>query len=61
MEASALREKVAQLESKREVLVQLLEQSDLGTLRVDVNQALEELDELLEAFDRTFPDQRSSN
>jgi len=61
MEASALQEKVAQLESKREVLVQLLEQSDLGSLRVDINQALEELDELLEAFERTFPGQTPSN
>jgi hypothetical protein len=33
-----------------------LEQPDLGTLRIDVNQALEELDDLIDEFKRTFPD-----
>lgn len=43
------------VKGKREVLVRLLEQPDLGTLRIDVDQALEELDDLLEDFNRTFP------
>jgi hypothetical protein len=34
----------------------LLEKPDLGTLRIDVNQAIEEIDELIEEFKRTFPD-----
>lgn len=46
---------VAQIESKRDALVRLLEQPDLGTLRIDVNQALEEMDDLLEEFSQTFP------
>lgn len=46
---------VAQIESKRDALVRLLEQPDLGTLRIDVNQALEEMDDLIEEFSQTFP------
>jgi hypothetical protein len=46
---------VAQIASKRDALVRLLEQPDLGTLRIDVNQALEEMDDLLEEFRQTFP------
>jgi hypothetical protein len=43
------------IRAKRESLIRLLEQPDLGTLRIDVNQAIEEMDDLLEEFDRTFP------
>ncbi|MBW4466787.1 MAG: hypothetical protein KME07_15295 [Pegethrix bostrychoides GSE-TBD4-15B] len=43
------------IESKRESLIQLLEQPNLGTLRIDVNQALEEIDDLIDEFKRTFP------
>jgi len=50
-----LKEQVAAIASKREALVRLLEQPDLGTLRIDVNQALEEIDDLLDEFDRVFP------
>jgi hypothetical protein len=44
------------IESKRDSLLRLLEQPDLGTLRIDVNQALEEIDDLIDEFKRTFPD-----
>ncbi len=44
------------IESKRDSLIQLLEQPNLGTLRIDVNQALEEIDDLIDEFKRTFPD-----
>ena len=50
-----IREKVSVIKDKRDVLVRLLERSDLGTLRIDVNQALEEIDELLSEFQQTFP------
>jgi hypothetical protein len=43
------------IEQKRDLLVRLLEQPDLGTLRIDVNQALDEMDDLIEEFKRTFP------
>lgn len=55
LEPQAIREKISVIEQKRESLLRLLEQPDLGTLRIDVNQALEELDDLLEEFKRTFP------
>lgn len=56
MDEQTLRERIALIESRRESLVQLLEQPDLGILRIDVNQALEELDDLIDEFKRTFPD-----
>ncbi|WRH68299.1 MAG: hypothetical protein RSE13_08855 [Planktothrix sp. GU0601_MAG3] len=56
MDANTIRERVALIEGKRESLVKLLEKPNLGTLRIDVNQALEEIDELIEEFKRTFPD-----
>ncbi len=58
MDDQTLRDRIDTAASKRDFLVQLLERPNLGTLRVDVNQALEELDELLEEYERAFP-QRS--
>lgn len=55
MELQGIRDRISTIRSKRESLIQLLEQPDLGTLRIDVNQAIEEMDDLLEEFDRTFP------
>jgi len=60
MDLQTIREQVRQIEAKRESLVRLLEQPDLGTLRIDVNQALEEMDDLLEEFNRTFPEEQAS-
>jgi hypothetical protein len=50
-----IQEQIHQLERKRDILIQLLEQPDLGTLRIDVDQALEEMDDLIAEFRRTFP------
>lgn len=55
MDIQVIRDRIEQIKGKREALIRLLEQPDLGTLRIDVNQALEEMDDLLEEFDRTFP------
>jgi hypothetical protein len=55
MDVQTLKERIVQVETKREYLLQLLEQPNLGTLRVDVNQALEEMDELIDEYRRTFP------
>ena len=52
----ALRERFKLIESKRASLIELLEQPNLGTLRIDVNQALEEIDDLIDEFQRTFPE-----
>ena len=55
-DVQALRQRFQLIESKRESLIRLLEQPNLGTLRIDVNQALEEIDDLIDEFKRTFPD-----
>ncbi|MDJ0555373.1 MAG: hypothetical protein QNJ68_13210 [Microcoleaceae cyanobacterium MO_207.B10] len=60
MDAQKIKERVATIESKRESLVRLLEKPDLGTLRIDVNQALEEIDDLIDEFKRTFPDSKTN-
>ena len=49
-------DKIAIIKDKRAALVRLLDQPNLGTLRIDVNQALEEIDDLLDEFEQTFPD-----
>jgi hypothetical protein len=56
MDKQTLIERIRRIESKREVLVDLMEQPNIGNLRLDVNQALEELDDLLEEFKATFPE-----
>lgn len=56
MDVSLIRDRVQQLQAKRQVLVRLLERPDLGTLRIDVNQAIEEMDDLLAEVQRTFPE-----
>jgi len=60
MDKQTLIERIRKIESKREVLVDLLESPNLGTLRLDVNQALEELDDLIEEFKETFPDAQNN-
>ncbi|MGJ5674992.1 MAG: hypothetical protein ACR9NN_15495 [Nostochopsis sp.] len=56
MDAQTIKERITQIQSKREYLMSLLEQPNLGTLKIDVNQALEEMDELIDEYRRTFPD-----
>jgi hypothetical protein len=56
MDKQTIKERIAVVQSKREYLLNLLERPNLGTLRVDVNQALEEMDELFDEFKRTFPE-----
>lgn len=60
MEFSALQTRIELIRSKRQSLIRLLEQPGIGTLRIDINQALEEMDDLLEEFDRAFPAQMAS-
>ena len=56
VDLNSLRDRFKFIESKREALLRLLEQPDLGTLRIVVNQAIEEIDELIDDFKRTFPE-----
>ncbi|MEL6442241.1 MAG: hypothetical protein AAFQ80_23720 [Cyanobacteria bacterium J06621_8] len=58
MDKSEIKSKITQMNSQRDSLVELLERPNLGTLRIDVDQALEELDELIEEFNETFPDEK---
>ncbi len=60
MDLQTIKERIATVQNKREYLLSLLEQPDLGTLRVDVNQALEELDDLIDEFRRTIPKTENS-
>jgi hypothetical protein len=60
MNPQTIKEQITQIQSKREYLLSLLEQPNLGTLRIDVNQALEEMDELIDEYRRTFPETESN-
>ena len=55
MDIQTIKDRISAVQAKRERLLGLLEQPNLGTLRVDVNQVLEELDDLLDEFKRTVP------
>jgi len=55
MNPEKMRASLDKLEEKRGVLVLLLEKPDLGALRLDVDQALEELDDLIEELKAAFP------
>lgn len=55
MDKQVIKDRVELIRSKRAALVKLLEQPDIGMLRIDVNQALEEMDDLLAEFDAIFP------
>ncbi|NET02706.1 MAG: hypothetical protein F6K62_00010 [Sphaerospermopsis sp. SIO1G2] len=57
MDIQTIKERIATVQSKREYLLSLLEKPNLGTLRVDVNQALEELDDLIDEFRQTMPEE----
>ncbi|MFM7600709.1 MAG: hypothetical protein ACKO7R_05845 [Pseudanabaena sp.] len=52
----ALKERFVAIASKRELLVQLSLKENLGSLSIDVIQALEELDDLLIEIRKIFPD-----
>ncbi len=56
MDKATILEKVKAIRSKREFLEQLSTRPNIGSLRLDVTQALEELDELIEEFKLTFPE-----
>lgn len=56
MDKSTIKDRVKTIASRRQVLIDLLENPSIGTLRVDVDQALEELDELIEECEETFPE-----
>ena len=58
MDKTDIKVRITQIADQRDSLVELLERPSLGTLRIDVDQALEELDELIEEFNETFPEEQ---
>ena len=61
MDQISLKEKINAIASKRQFLLELQDKPNLGTLRLDVTQALEELEELLDEFQLTFPEETLGN
>ncbi len=55
MDKAAILNRVQQIEGKRGILETLRSRSDLGTLQIDIEQAIEEMDLLLAELKRTFP------
>ena len=55
MDAKSLQERIAQVESKRELLLKFQADPNLGSLSLDVDQALIEMDDLMAEFRKTFP------
>ncbi|MDB9435566.1 hypothetical protein BMF77_00221 [Dolichospermum sp. UHCC 0315A] len=60
MDIQTVKDRISTVQGKRERLLSLLEQPNLGTLRVDVNQALEELDDLIDELKRTIHEARNN-
>jgi len=56
MTPESIKEKIVAIVLKRSVLVQLSAQTNLGNLTIDVVQALEEINDLIAEFKKTFPD-----
>ncbi len=56
MDARTLQGRIARVEEKRELLIKLQSDPNLGTLSLDVDQALIEIDDLMTEFRRIFPD-----
>ena len=55
MDAQSLQERIAQVESKRVLLLKYQADPSLSTLSVDIDQALVEMDDLMTEFRQTFP------
>lgn len=56
MNTKNLGDRVNLIKGKREFLLKLSEQPNLGILKLDISQALSELDDLIEDFSQTFPE-----
>jgi hypothetical protein len=56
MTSETIKAKILAIAHKRSVLIQLSAQDNLGNLTIDVLQALEEINDLIADFQKTFPD-----
>ena len=54
MDAQTIKERVAEIESQAGIPRAAVRSIGLGSLRIDVSQAIEEIDDFLEEFKRTF-------
>jgi hypothetical protein len=52
---SALGQRITAITRQRTILETLRQRPDLGTLQIDIEQAIEEMDLLLTELQRTFP------
>lgn len=52
----SLKQRLRIVRDRRSEVAQLLDQPNVGTLRIDVSQALEEIDELLAEASQVFSD-----
>ncbi len=57
MDVQVLKNQVREMMTKRDYLLSMLDREDLGSLRIDINQALEELDDLIAEFEAAFPNE----
>ena len=55
MNNQTLQQRITQVEEKRELLLKLKSDPNLGVLSLDVDQALIEMDDLMREFRQTFP------
>ncbi len=55
MSINSIQEKIQYITDRRRFVVELLEEPNLGAMRLDALQALEELDELIEELKTVFP------
>jgi hypothetical protein len=55
MDVQSLQERIAQVESKRSLLLNFQADPTLSSLSLDIDQALIEMDDLMAEFRRTFP------
>lgn len=55
MDAKTLQERIDKVESKRALLLKFQADPTLGTLSLDVDQALIEMNDLMAEFQKTFP------
>lgn len=51
-----IKNQVRSIVLRRQALVQLSQRDNLGNLKIDALQALVEMDDLIQEFNRTFPD-----
>jgi hypothetical protein len=56
MDARTLQGRIARVEEKRDLLLELKAKPNLGTLALDVDQALLEMEDLMAEFRQVFPD-----